>query len=266
MKKVYLFLAVLLLGVLVSGCSDKKYTDDAVNVIFYTDSGATKIPTLLNVEPGSLIEKPEDPVRPGYVFGGWYKDIDYKEEWDFETDRVEKSIVLWAKWIKGVYKIEYVLNGGVMPNDNYPTTYETGDTFTLPIPTRTGYEFLGWYLFEWEEGKPSTKPGEKRYVTFPKDAYGDITFHAHWKVISVNVSFNLNLPEGVDAGGLTAPKPITMEYGSTIDFDQFPDIDGYRFVGWNSRRDGTGDWFVNGTAFTRTQRTTVYAIWTPINQ
>lgn len=41
------------------------------------------------------VEKPEDPVRPGYSFIGWYHG---EELWDFEFDRVQGHMTLEAKW------------------------------------------------------------------------------------------------------------------------------------------------------------------------
>lgn len=38
MKKMLLLLSVFILGIVITGCTDKKYEDDTVNVIFYTAS------------------------------------------------------------------------------------------------------------------------------------------------------------------------------------------------------------------------------------
>lgn len=51
---------------------------------------------------GSTFNRPEDPTREGYFFGGWYTSRDCRdgEEYDFNT-KVERSITLYAKWNKG---------------------------------------------------------------------------------------------------------------------------------------------------------------------
>ena len=51
------------------------------------------------VKKGNLIERPEQPKRPGRTFAGWYLDEDCTERWDFETDTVEENMTLFAKWI-----------------------------------------------------------------------------------------------------------------------------------------------------------------------
>ena len=50
-------------------------------------------------EAGGKLQKPKDPVREGYTFGGWYKDFYFRELWDFEADTVQETCCLWAKWI-----------------------------------------------------------------------------------------------------------------------------------------------------------------------
>ena len=65
------------------------------------------------VNYGKLINYiPEDPVRDGYTFGGWYKEKECLNKWDFDIDvipqlteeerfnRIEPETFLYAKWIK----------------------------------------------------------------------------------------------------------------------------------------------------------------------
>lgn len=52
------------------------------------------------VQFGEKVERPEDPVREGYRFAGWYKDIHLNEEWNFEEDTVEGNMSLYAKWVQ----------------------------------------------------------------------------------------------------------------------------------------------------------------------
>ena len=93
------------------------------------------------LEVGSSLELPE-PTRDGYNFLGWYKG-----ETKFEdTVMPAENITLVAKWEKIIitYTINYDVNGGVMPI-NAPTSFIEGEKISLPVPTRDGYKFLGWY-------------------------------------------------------------------------------------------------------------------------
>ena len=51
------------------------------------------------VKKGCLVERPEQPKRPGRTFAGWYFDEECTERWDFETDTVEDNMILYAKWL-----------------------------------------------------------------------------------------------------------------------------------------------------------------------
>lgn len=49
---------------------------------------------------------PPEPQRDGYSFGGWFKESDCINQWDFDTDTLqitegEQEVRLYAKWIAG---------------------------------------------------------------------------------------------------------------------------------------------------------------------
>lgn len=66
------------------------------------------------VKRGGLLQKPTDPTMTGYLFDGWYKDVDCKEPWDFGRDRVEVNTHLYAKWHKNESGQRYA---DVLPSD-----------------------------------------------------------------------------------------------------------------------------------------------------
>lgn len=66
-------------------------------VHFETACGA-KIPDQ-KVKKGGTAVRPADPRRMGRTFGGWYGDAAYTKRWDFENDKVEKDMTLYAKWL-----------------------------------------------------------------------------------------------------------------------------------------------------------------------
>ncbi len=47
---------------------------------------------------GDLIKEPKEPVKEGYTFIGWYKDVNGLFIWDFENQAVESSMTLYAFW------------------------------------------------------------------------------------------------------------------------------------------------------------------------
>lgn len=51
------------------------------------------------VKKGGYAQRPNEPVREGRTFAGWYYDAECTERWDFEADKVEENMTLYAKWI-----------------------------------------------------------------------------------------------------------------------------------------------------------------------
>lgn len=53
--------------------------------------------THLAIKPNSLMAKPQDPVKEGYKFEGWYNDEELTTPFDFNSP-ITKDIKLYAKW------------------------------------------------------------------------------------------------------------------------------------------------------------------------
>lgn len=68
------------------------------NVRFYA-MGGSDIAAAEDVPADSKLQAPQDPEKLGYKFGGWYKDYQCKNQWDFDVDTVNGNIMLYAKWI-----------------------------------------------------------------------------------------------------------------------------------------------------------------------
>ena len=76
---------------------------------------------------GQLISKPvKDPERTNYEFQGWFKEKDCLNGWNFDSDKPDNSVFLYAKW--GITKDtdEYV-----EPEYVYPETIISEGTFNL---------------------------------------------------------------------------------------------------------------------------------------
>ena len=84
-----------------AGCQDVTViisTDCTVN---FESNGGSKVESQ-TVVCGETVLRPEDPVREGYTLECWCSDLDLQEPWDFENDRVQGNMTLYAKWVKGV--------------------------------------------------------------------------------------------------------------------------------------------------------------------
>lgn len=119
-----------------------------------------KTDDFINVKAGELVPRPDDPVKDGYMFLGWFTDDDV--EWDFEKDTVKEDFNLNAKWRElsddvDEYTVKFDSAGGSAVADQ---RVESGSKVTKPAdPTREGYTFVGWQLDgkDYDFSKPVTK-------------------------------------------------------------------------------------------------------------
>jgi len=94
------------------------------------------------VKLGEKLEKPNDPIKEGYIFIGWFVDCNYTKEYDF-NNLVTNDLILYPKFEKEnkEFKIKF---------EN--TTYEEaivklGEKLEKPNdPEKEGYIFIGWFV------------------------------------------------------------------------------------------------------------------------
>ncbi len=70
-----------------------------LSVSFDSNSGSS-VNKLEDIAYNSVIKEPSIPVKDGYQFGGWYKNPEFNDKWDFSNDKVTENITLFAKWNK----------------------------------------------------------------------------------------------------------------------------------------------------------------------
>jgi len=61
-------------------------------------NGGSPAPSLQTIAQGGKVGMPPAITKTGYVFGGWYKEADCTNKWDFNADTVSGNIKLYAKW------------------------------------------------------------------------------------------------------------------------------------------------------------------------
>lgn len=110
------------------------------NVTFKSDEN-TVINTV-TVKEGNSVGEPENPVKDGYQFDGWYTDVNCTDKYDFNTV-VSADLTLYAKWL-AKYTVLFDTDGGSTVESQ---TVVTGNKATKPTstPTKKGYNFVGWY-------------------------------------------------------------------------------------------------------------------------
>ncbi len=161
---------------------------------------------------------PVDMVRPGYTFEGWYVG-DIKVERISETDFGDKSYL--AKWRVNTYQIAYHNMDGAENHENNAQEYTFGKGLTLGNPTKTGYDFLGWY---------KDAAFSKSISAISDSDTGDIDLYAKWIAQVYNVALN------TDGGTLSLGSDIkSYTYGSAVILPTSDKISkvGYTFMGWS---------------------------------
>ena len=80
------------------------------------------------------------------MFGGWYKEAECQNKWDFAKDTVTGNITLYAKWTAPAQKwtVRFDSRDGSSVSDQ---AVNDGGKVSRPAnPTRSGgYNFSGWY-------------------------------------------------------------------------------------------------------------------------
>ena len=189
-----------------------------------------------------------NPEKRGYNFLGWY------ENEDFFGDKIEKiefnsvnDRKLYAKFEAIDYLVSYELNGGENPNDAIKT-YNVSKDFILPVPTRTGYRFLGWFDNDKFTGEVVTIIKENTIID-------DVKYYAKW-IVEYTITYVLD-------GGTISSK-AEKEYITTENINlRTPEKEGYKFLGWYNNKDFTGE-TVEEIAIGSVGNKTFYAKWIQI--
>ena len=100
MKKILSILIIAALVVTQSApvfaCTVKEKISEKVYTVTFNSNGGSAVDSQ-KVKYNNLVQKPQDPVRSGYTFKGWY----YKEKsFDFNKTKVKRSMTIKAKWNK----------------------------------------------------------------------------------------------------------------------------------------------------------------------
>ena len=185
------------------------------------------------VEEQTMITAPAGtPRKLGYTFRGWKAMEEGAEPPYFEQTfpyRLDVNTVFEASFKANTYAVTYDALGGTV--SAYAPKSGTYDAlFTLPLATRTGYNFLGWqdekgnkYLYA------TTSPQFLWKYTAP------MQFTALYSAIEYSIEYNLNS----GTNNSQNPETYTIEYPE-ITLENATRT-GYTFAGWYKNADFSGD-------------------------
>ncbi|MGI6781566.1 MAG: InlB B-repeat-containing protein [Acholeplasmataceae bacterium] len=213
MKNKFLYLLLFVFSLLLVGCIQNK--EDFFTVSFETYGG--QYIASQKVKDGEYAVRPNDPIKKGYDFKGWFSDNNFNNEFIFETVKITSNMTVYAKFIETdtieTYNIKF------MDSDNliHEVTYQSGEMVTKPSdPTKEGYTFIGWFL-------------NNELFRFDQPVNENMILVAKFEIIVdpvIKHSVTYNNEDN------TLIEKTIYNQGSMITQPKNPEKEGYEFIGW----------------------------------
>ena len=244
---------------------DELWARYAANIVYHTthinfDSlGGTSVDAI-DVIAGTWPNLPS-PTRLGYRFNGWFtaqengvasgEEIKSSDIWLSREDSVE----LYAAWEIQTYNVTFYLEHDIIWE--VTVLFTVNDQIELPVPTKYGYNFAGWYDNEACNGDS--------YAVIEQGTTGNKVLYAKW----TPKTYTLTLKCCDDATHLRTTINATFGEDIVLTENYIPQWhDGYIFDGWgyNGKRyiDNAGNavakWDIDGNVTLEKQVVLAYYI------
>lgn len=217
--------------------------------ITYNAMGGSTTTTTQDCQWGAVATVASAPSRVGYSFIGWNTDVNGNGT-NYSANAsitVQEDTTLYAQWSENDVVVNYNANGGNNAPSSATEKYSKGVAVTYEVPTRDGYEFIGW----------NTKAdGTGNTYKAGNIIQENITLYAQWKQTIITVQYSHN--DGTNRQN----KIVTADATNGITINYEPERTGYRFVGWNTAQNGTGMTYDIGN--TIKENVILYAQWEKI--
>ncbi len=226
-----------------------KWTADSYSITYTLNGGtnASSNPATYTIETPTITLA--EPTKPNYTFDGWYASSAFSGSPVTSILNGSTGVkAFYAKWTPTSYTITYDLDGGTNAALN-PGSYTIATpSITLDDPTKTHYDFWGWYETSSFSGTPIT--------TIAAGSSGAKTLYAKWLPTYYLVIFK---PNG--GSSFMDDQSIRYTYQATLDANAFT-LTGYSFTGWNTQADGSGTSYADEASITMgSEHLTLYAQW-----
>jgi uncharacterized repeat protein (TIGR02543 family) len=152
----------------------------------FDSNGGSPVETMIT-DGKSEINIPDEPLRNGFTFLGWFFDNNTFQIpltlTSFIEKPISKNITVFASWSALTFTITFESNGGSFVS---PIILNTNQNISFPPnPTKPGNSFGGWYI----DNQLETK------FTSGRMPPNDLTLYARWLNPYENFYSNLNLEE-----------------------------------------------------------------------
>lgn len=208
-----------------------KWTAKTYTVKFDANLGAGTAMADLPMTYGTAKNLPANTfIRDGYTFTGWNTKADGTGTSHAAGASVTNLtttqgavVTLYAQWGTQSYTITYVPVDGTENTESFPKTYTkvTGN-ITLGTPTRTGYNFIGWYT---DSGR--TEANKVTGVAIPQGSTGNKTFYAKWELKTAGITLRTG-----DGAVDNVKDPTLIHTYNTATPLPMPTWTGHDFLGW----------------------------------
>lgn len=175
--------------------------------------------------------------KAGYTFTGWNTKEDgsgtaYADQASVKNlTTADNNLTLYAQWQANDNTIQFDANGGLTTQPSLTKkTDEQVDLTTVPDATRDGYHFDGWY---------TEKTGDTKMPANLIVPDGGVTYYAHWTANHYTIAYNAN-----NGNGTMNNQTFTYDVAQQLSKNSFT-RDGYQFIEWNTKADGTGTPFAD---------------------
>jgi uncharacterized repeat protein (TIGR02543 family) len=220
---------------------------NSIHTLAFNALGGAVSPASKSVAHSTAVGALPVPMRSGYSFGGWFTEPDGAgTRYDSATVySVQRSDTLYAQWTGNAYTLAFdALGGAVAPASKTVTCGAAAGV--LPVPTRGGYAFGGW--FTEPDGAGARYDSATVYI-----ATVDTTLYAKWTP-SYLLIFNAQT-------GAVTPTVKTVVYNKEVSALPTPARGGYAFNGWYTQPEGGGTQYTAATVYTASANTILYAKW-----
>ncbi|NCC12124.1 MAG: hypothetical protein EOM32_02005 [Spirochaetia bacterium] len=226
------------------------WTPTSYTITYDLDGGTNAVTN----PPSYTIDTPTltlaEPTKPNYTFDGWYASSAFSGS--PVTSILKGSTgakAFYAKWTPTSYTITYYLDGGANAALNPGSYTIVTPAITLDDPTKTHYDFWGWYETSSFSGTPIT--------TIDTGSSGAKTLYAKWLPTYYLVIFKAN-----GGSSFMDDQSIRYTYQATLNANAFTRT-GYSFAGWNTQADGLGTSYADQASITMgNENLTLYTQWT----
>ena len=199
---------------------------------------------------------PQDPVRTGYTFDGWYMDSSLAAA--AGTVFPDASATWYAKWTAKDVVVTFLYGEGAVGSDKSNTATvkfdETLQGVNIPAPKRDGYTLTGWTRQDSGVIIPSANMAGQVV-----DREDGVTYTAYYEQNIKTITFDPN--GGAFPDGTQGAKSYQRSEGGAMSFADVPvpTLAAKTFVGWSTVQNGTA---VAEDSMTFDADKTYYAVWT----